>query len=108
MAGEAQRQPVNQVFVDKMKPCKPGKDWRCNESCRMFVSPETDPQVLHNFADRLDMRPEWFQPGGEMPHYRLNRRRRKAAVAAGAVELHSDRVVNMLRKWFAQGAPTGA
>jgi hypothetical protein len=91
-----------------MKPCKPGPGWRCNEVCRLFVNPETDLQVLHDFAARIDMRPEWFQAEDVVPHYRMNRRRRKAAVAAGAVELHRDRVLNTLRKWQSHTATSQA
>lgn len=40
---------------------------------------------LHAFAARIGLRREWFQPHPIAPHYDLTRRRRAAALAAGAV-----------------------
>lgn len=55
---------------------------------------------LHEFAARLGMRREWFQPGrGRHPHYDLVKSRRDRAVALGAIEV-SGRDLIML--WRAQ------
>lgn len=43
---------------------------------------------LHEMAERLGMKPEWFQPYPEhsLPHYDLSRTRRAQAIVLGAVE----------------------
>jgi hypothetical protein len=42
---------------------------------------------LHAFAERIGLRRAWFQARSRAPHYDLTPRRRKAALAAGAVEV---------------------
>lgn len=44
-------------------------------------------EELHAFAAKIGMRRAWFQQHVIMPHYDLTPERRKAALAAGAVEV---------------------
>lgn len=62
---------------------------------------------LHEFAARIGLRREWFQPLSR-PHYDLSKTRRIAAIAAGAVELDRHELVAMMKRqlpvWAAEYA----
>lgn len=59
---------------------------------------------LDAMADRIGLRREWIQcPGTWKEHYDLTRRRRRAAVRAGAIEVQAREHV----QWLASG-PSGA
>lgn len=53
---------------------------------------------LHDMADRIGMRREWFQPAS-FPHYDLSLMRRRAAIDAGAVEVDRRGVVMVIRRF---------
>lgn len=53
---------------------------------------------LHEFAARIGMKREWFQPGrGRHPHYDLVKSRRDKAVALGALEVSGRDLVLLWR-----------
>lgn len=52
---------------------------------------------LHEMADRIGMRREWFQPIS-YPHYDLSLTRRRAAVEAGAIEVDRRGLGEVLRR----------
>ncbi|HKQ24132.1 MAG TPA: DUF4031 domain-containing protein [Burkholderiales bacterium] len=63
-------------------------------SCHLFTDGQID--ELHAFAERIGMRREWFQPKST-PHYDLTARRRRLAVACGAVEVDRRQAVAIWR-----------
>lgn len=56
----------------------------CDQWCHMF---STDVRALHRLAERIGMKPEWFQDRERLPHYDLTPARRNRAIGAGAIEL---------------------
>lgn len=52
---------------------------------------------LHEMADRIGMRREWFQPRS-FPHYDVSLSRRRAAIEAGAVDCDRRTFVGHLRR----------
>lgn len=53
---------------------------------------------LHEMADKIGMRREWFQPKST-PHYDLCQIRRKLAVLHGAIEIDRSQTVEIIRAW---------
>lgn len=62
---------------------------------------------LHEFAARIGLKREWFQPFSR-PHYDLSKGRRSAAMAAGAIELDRSNFVAVMKRqtpvWAAEYA----
>ncbi len=56
--------------------------------CHLF-SDQDDPAELHHFATRIGLRRSWFQPSSRplASHYDVTEGKRRAAIAAGAVEI---------------------
>lgn len=52
---------------------------------------------LHALAQRIGLRREWFQDHPRLPHYDLTARRRRAAIEAGAREIGSRELVQLMR-----------
>lgn len=100
---------MTQVFVDDMMDCAPNANWKYSRNCHLFVEPETDPEVLHVFAESIGLRRNWFQSGGTMPHYDLTASKRKQAVRRGAEEADNEHVVRCIRAWrkHRKGAASG-
>jgi hypothetical protein len=73
-----------------------------------LMSDQLDPAELHAFAARIGLRRAWFQPGRNLvdrarpdppgDHYDVTEGKRRAAVAAGAVELDRDGLVELMRR----------
>lgn len=62
-------------------------------SCHMFAR-IADLEALHAFATRIGLRRAWFQHAGKgTAHYDLTPAKRRAAVAAGAIELDRNAAV---------------
>jgi hypothetical protein len=91
------------VYVDLLMPCMPNARWRYLWSCHMFVRPGPGALgKLHAFAARLGLKRAWFQPSpGNLPHYDLTPAKRRGAVAAGAVEVGREDLVDALWAWRA-------
>lgn len=66
-----------------------------NGSCHMFAD-NTD--ELHEMAERIGMKRNWFQDKRNFPHYDLVPSKRKLAVANGAVEVSLREMVERTRK----------
>ncbi len=56
---------------------------------------------LHAMADRIGLDREWFQDQST-PHYDLSQGKRAQALAAGAIEIERERVVELIRRWRAR------
>lgn len=54
-------------------------------------------EELHEMAEKIGMKREWFQPRS-FPHYDVSLSRRKLAVENGAVECDRHRFVKILRR----------
>lgn len=54
-------------------------------------------EELHEMADKIGMRREWFQDNPDHPHYDLSKSRRVLAVKNGAIEIDSRQLVQWLR-----------
>ena len=55
------------------------------------------PEELHDMADAIGMKREWFQPLS-FPHYDLLGFRREAAVSMGAIEMDRRPFIYKLRE----------
>ena len=74
--------PVDKYSDDNLRKAVRWLKW-----CHM-VSDESEDE-LHQFALRIGLRPSWFYNG----HYNLTVRKRREAVAAGAVEVTARELV---------------
>lgn len=79
------------VYVDELQ----NWGWRHGPSCHLVTDGPLE--ELHAFAARLGLKRAWFQPGKRKPHYDLTAGRRAAAVRAGAAEVDSRRLIEILR-----------
>ena len=62
--------------------------------CHMVTDGPID--ELHAFADRIGLKREWFQEKGSTHHYDLMTAMRERAVKAGAVEVSTAQLGQML------------
>ena len=83
------------VYVDPLM----NHGWRLGPSCHLFADTVEE---LEAFARRLGLRPEWLQlkPAARrpLPHYDLTAKRRRQALALGAVELDRRSAVATYRR----------
>lgn len=87
MIGSAEGEEVS-VYIDPIRRAK-GQMW-----CHMAADSVGE---LHDFAERIGVKRARFQ-NHRIPHYDLSPKRRRIAVAAGAVEVSSRQIVHMFRK----------
>jgi hypothetical protein len=59
----------------------------------MFADSEEE---LHEFANKIGMKSEWFQ-NKKLPHYDLTVKRRQLALSLGAIEVDSSWVKQRLK-----------
>jgi len=64
------------IYIDILRQCSTNKEWRWKQSCHMFADTLEE---LHEFAQKIGMKREWFQDK-RLPHYDLTITRRKLAV----------------------------
>ncbi len=76
------------VYVDELR----WFGWR--RWCHMVTDGPID--ELHAFADRIGLKREWFQEKGSTHHYDLMTAMRERAVKAGAVEVSTAQLGQML------------
>lgn len=73
------------VYVDELADSTPyraaGARWRFKQFCHLWAD---SVEELHEFAARIGMRREWFQPHRLLPHYDLTATRRREAIRQGA------------------------
>lgn len=85
------------VYVDHLE------DWgwklrgRPVQSCHMFTD-TVELDALHELATKIGMKLSWFQDKPRCPHYDLTPARRRAAIAAGAVEVDRHAAVAIWRE----------
>lgn len=53
-------------------------------------------EVLHDFANKLGLKREWFQQGSSIYHYDLTESKRIEAIKLGAIEINTR---DMLKKY---------
>lgn len=60
-------------------------EWRGTKWCHLQADTLDE---LHEFAERIGLRREWFQPGSrpELAHYDVSESVRKRAISLGAIE----------------------
>jgi len=78
------------VYIDNLRDY----GWRHGPSCHLIAD---SLEELIEFAVRLGMKKEWFQPKSS-PHFDLNAEGRKTAVENGAIELSQRDFVAKLRE----------
>jgi hypothetical protein len=72
------------VYVDRLLPCVPNKNWPYDKSCHLIADSLNE---LHEFALKLGLKKEWFQDHKKHPHYDLTEGMRKKAIQLGAIEI---------------------
>jgi hypothetical protein len=78
------------VYVDKLVDYV----WRHGPSCHLIADSVVE---LKEFAVRIGMRVEWYQPRSS-PHFDLTAEGREAAVKNGAIELTNREFVTKIRE----------
>jgi len=81
------------VYVDELREHDTKLRWKV--WCHMTADSDEE---LHEMADKIGMKREWFQPKPPLSnHYDLTPSRRKLAVKHGAIEEHSRARVRRIR-----------
>ncbi len=78
--------------------------WKYGPSSHLFCDAHTPLDRLHDFAQSIGLKREWFQSQSRMPHYDVNKRRRALAVRNGAIEIGRQRMVEIMRGWKEKSA----
>ncbi|MBK7935473.1 MAG: DUF4031 domain-containing protein [Acidobacteria bacterium] len=78
------------VYVDNLRDY----GWRHGPSCHLIGD---SVEELIQFAVRLGMKEEWFQPKSS-PHFDLTAEGREIAVRNGAIELNQRELIAKLRE----------
>ena len=55
-------------------------------------------EELHDMAEKIGMKREWFQPQS-FPHYDVCKMRRKKAIDLGAIEVSDRELAKVMRKF---------
>ena len=63
--------------------------------CHMMVDKGADLQDLHDFAESIGLRLEWFQDGKRSPHYDLSISKRKLAIKKGAFAIRNKDLIDL-------------
>lgn len=80
------------VYVDKLRDW----GWKYGKSCHLWADTNEE---LHEFAERIGMKREWFQKSTSGPHYDLTAGRRAKAVKLGAIECDDRTMVAHMKQW---------
>ena len=78
------------VYVDRLVDY----GWRHGPSCHLIADSVDE---LIEFAVRMGLRPEWFQPKSST-HFDLNAEGRAAAISNGAIELDNRAFIAKVRE----------
>ena len=73
------------AYVDK-----PNWEWRGKMWCHLLADSLTE---LHDFADKLGLKREWFQDKARYPHYDITENMRLKALRIGALEADREKIV---------------
>lgn len=91
------------VYVDRLMD----HGWKLRghgvQNCHLFTD-QVDLTELHQLADRIGLKREWFQDHPRAPHYDLTPYRRQCALGAGAYPVSRRRAVEI---WRARRAAIG-
>lgn len=82
------------VYVDELRKYK-GLRWF---SCHMMTDGNVD--ELHQMADKIGLKREWFQNNSQHPHYDLSRKYRYDAIQNGAIAVTSLEMIRKCSKRF--------
>ena len=82
------------VYVDALIEYGGSATFRWKESCHMYADTLEE---LHEFAKKVGLKREWFQPSPHLCHYDLNGSKRILALRNGAIA-HKDRIQST-HKW---------
>lgn len=83
------------VYVDPMFATVRTKRWPYQEACHLVADTV---EQLHDFARRLALAPQWFNPTGTLPHYNLTRKKRSYAITIGAIEIDRRELGHRIRQ----------
>ena len=79
------------ILVDNIQPCKPNARWKRSSVAHMFAG-RLSSRSLHEFAQGIGLKREWFQDRATLPHYDLTPKMRAKAIQCGAIAVE-DRIV---------------
>jgi hypothetical protein len=82
------------VYVDPVLAHGGSQTFPWTRSCHMYADTVEE---LHSLAKQIGLKRSWFQNKAHLPHYDLVATKRKAAVAAGAVEHTREQMVQFMR-----------
>lgn len=82
------------IYVDNVRVKWRGKEW-----CHLVGD---SLEELHQFAQRIGLKPEWFQVGASYPHYDVTAERRLRALQTGAIEGSRRQIIHCARKLKAE------
>jgi len=71
--------------------------WNWGESCHLFTD-DDNYEELYEFGRKLNLDPIWFQFDKRLPHYDITRKKREAAVKAGAREVNMRYVRGVIHR----------
>lgn len=94
MEARQESRDVVSVYVDPVMEHGGSATFRWKHSCHMYADTLDE---LHVMALSIGMRRAWFQDKEKLPHYDLVPPKRKAAVAAGAIEHTREQMVQFMR-----------
>lgn len=96
------------IYVDELFDCTAFNPPTCfkGRSCHMWAD---TPAELMEMAKRIRLKPEWLDNNsrGDFPHFDLTRRRRRAAILAGAQKADLKQYLRKMREDAAWHAMTG-
>jgi len=73
--------------------------WRGQLWCHLLADSLDE---LHQFAQSIGLKKEWFQGHTKYPHYDMNENRRKIAVKKGAIEIDKRTTIEKAKKLKAE------
>ena len=74
------------------------KRWKYGYVSHLFCDPGNI-EKLHEFAQKIGLKKEWFQNKPQFPHYDLSPGMRTRAVKSGAEEVSHKDMVDSMNKW---------
>lgn len=74
-------------------------EWRGQLWCHLLADSLDE---LHDFAQSIGLKKEWFQGHTKYPHYDMNKNRRYVAVKKGAIEIDKKTTIEKAKKLKAE------
>lgn len=87
------------IYVDPLFKT-PGntRQWPFKQACHMATD-HGNLEELHQFAEKLGLKRQWFQIGTAVPHYDLTKNKREQAIRLGAVSITTRQMAELIRRW---------